>query len=237
MFKKDIKPIWCPGCGLYAMSTIIDKVMTELGWNKKNTVVLSGIGCTGRTAGYLDFDSVNTTHGRVIPVAEGIKIHNPKLNVVIISGDGDLLSIGGNHLLHTARRNTNLKIICNINEVYGMTGGQIAPTAPRGAKTLTTPTGSEIEPINAQGIIMSNKNYFFGRASVADLGQMKEIIKQSFKWDGFSFVEIHSPCLTNYALKNGFKNPVEINEMLKNKFKTQEKENILKNDELGITKN
>lgn len=239
--KEKIKPIWCPGCGLYSIFNTISIVMNDLGWHPKNTVVISGIGCSGRAAGYftnhLGFDSVNTTHGRAIPVAEGIKINNPKLNVIVFSGDGDLLSIGGNHLLHTSRRNANLKIICNANEVYGMTGGQIGPLAKIGTITTTTPTGSNIEPINAQKIITSNKNYFFARTSISELQHLKESIKQSFLWQGFSFAEIHSLCLPNYAHKIGIKDVPEALKNIKERFSIQNTTNELRENELGVMSN
>lgn len=191
------RPIWCAGCPAYLEYSIIAKALSEAGFNNKNTVVVSGIGCTGRMSGYFVSDRIHTTHGRAIPVAEGIKLANPKLNVIVISGDGDLLSIGGNHFLHTSRRNTNIKVFCNHNELYGMTGGQAAPTTKLGAKTKTTPTVNIYSNINTKSIITGNPDYFYARTSVSDPIHLKKSIGQSLKWKGFSYVEIHSYCVTH----------------------------------------
>lgn len=236
--KDNIKPIWCPGCGLYATLSCLDQAMVAMGWNYKNTVIVSGIGCTARGAGYFALDSVNALHGRAIPVAEGIKLSNPRLNVVVFSGDGDLLSIGGNHLLHTSRRNTNIKIICAANEVYGMTGGQTSPVTPRGAKTITSPQGAQLEPLNVGGLISNNSCYFFGRSTVVDLGHLKNTIKESFTWPGFSLVEVHSVCIGNaYATKNNLNGAVGVIDYLKNNFVQQKVANKLEVNEVGIIKN
>ena len=125
-----IPHIWCPGCGIGTTVNCFTRALIESKADLTNLVVVSGIGCTGRVAGYLNLDSFHTTHGRAIPFATGLKLANPKLNVVVYSGDGDLSAIGGNHLIHAARRNINLKVICVNNLIYGMTGGQTAPTTP-----------------------------------------------------------------------------------------------------------
>ncbi len=144
-----IPHIWCAGCGIgQAMGAFI-RGMLRARLDPDKVSMVSGIGCTGRAAGYVKLDSFHTTHGRALPFATGLKIANPSLNVVVFSGDGDLLSIGGNHLLHTSRRGTNIKIVCVANEVYGMTGGQMAPTTLLGQVTTTTPQGRQS---NGQGV-------------------------------------------------------------------------------------
>ena len=125
-----IPHIWCPGCGIGTSVNSFANALIEAKVDTKNLAIVSGIGCTGRVAGYTKLDSFHTTHGRAIPFATGLKLANPKLNVVVYSGDGDLFAIGGNHLIHAARRNLDLKVVCINNLIYAMTGGQTAPTTP-----------------------------------------------------------------------------------------------------------
>lgn len=214
ILRTDYKPIWCTGCGLYIIERIIADVMQDLGWNKSNSVVVSGIGCSGRASGYFNTDAIHTTHGRAIPVAEGIKLGAPNSNVLTISGDGDLLGIGGNHLIHTARRNSNIKVICNRNDVYAMTGGQLAPTTAADEPTKTTPHGSGISPINTKSIITGNPKHFYARTSVVDVKHLRDSIFASFSWEGFSFVEVLSICPTQRG-KNIDKSPTEMISLLK----------------------
>ena len=131
--------IWCPGCGIGTSVNSFARALTEANLDLKNVAIVSGIGCTGRVAGYMNLDSFHTTHGRAIPFATGLKLANPKLNVVVYSGDGDLFAIGGNHLIHAARRNVDIKVVCVNNLIYAMTGGQTAPTTPGSVITSTNP--------------------------------------------------------------------------------------------------
>lgn len=231
---KNVKPIWCPGCGLYVIQHSLVKAFEELGWTQKDTVIVSGIGCTGRVAGYLDLDSVHTTHGRAIPVAEGIKLANPKLNVIVVSGDGDLLGIGLNHLIHTARRNTNIIVVCNSNQIYGMTGGQMSPQTPIGVVTLTTPEGSPYEPVNVQKLMESNKKYHYARTAVFDPAHLKKSIVEAAKYEGFAFVDVVSACYTNSGRRQGFKNIGEMFGKIKKSFEYQKDENVLEENQLGV---
>ncbi len=224
---KKFPTMWCPGCSLNVVLNQTASAFGELGLEKEKTTVVSGIGCTGRSSGYFDLDSVHTPHGRPIPVAEGIKHANPEMNVVVVSGDGDLLGIGGNHLLHSSRRNPNITVICVTNEVYGLTGGQLAPTAQKGAKTLTSPNGSTSDPLNIQGLLTLNKKYFYARTTAFHVEHIKECVKEAIKWEGFSFVEIITMCHTNYARRLGFKNNAEILKKLEEDF----------SDKIGIFKN
>ncbi|MBV9610778.1 MAG: 2-oxoacid:ferredoxin oxidoreductase subunit beta, partial [Acidobacteria bacterium] len=134
-----IPHIWCPGCGIGTTVNSFTRALIDSKADLKKLTVVSGIGCTGRVAGYVNLDSFHTTHGRAIPFATGLKLANPSLTVVVYAGDGDLSAIGGNHLIHAARRNVDLKIICVNNLIYGMTGGQTAPTTPGNSITSTTP--------------------------------------------------------------------------------------------------
>ena len=134
-----IPHIWCPGCGIGTSVNSFARALVDANINVKNLSIVSGIGCTGRVAGYVNLDSFHTTHGRALPFATGLKLANPKLNVVVYSGDGDLFAIGGNHLIHAARRNVDLKVVCINNLIYAMTGGQTAPTTPGEVITSTNP--------------------------------------------------------------------------------------------------
>lgn len=228
-------PKWCPGCGLHILFNTTAQALDEL--NLKNTVVLSGIGCTGRGAGYFNLDSLHGIHGRPIPQATGIKTVNPKLNVVVFSGDGDIYGIGGNHLIHAARRNDNITVIVFNNEVYAMTGGQLAPTTRIKGITASTPYGNEIQPINIQGILMSNKKYFYARSSTIYPEHLKKSIKQAMQYKGFSIVECCFPCIVNYASKfMGLKTLPDIISDTKKRYKINDKTKCLKDNELGIVK-
>lgn len=210
--------------------------MEDLKLKYKNTTVISGIGCTGRSAGYFNLDTVHTTHGRALPVAEGIKIANPKMNVIVISGDGDLLSIGGNHLIHTSRRNTNITAICYVNEIYALTGGQVAPTTKRGIKTITTPQGNPYMQIKSQSIITSYPNHFFAKTSICHQKHLRSCIKRGIKHKGFAFIEIRGFCIESDGRRRGYKNATEMMEKIKKKFKIRKRTGStpLKDNELGI---
>ena len=138
--KLDLFPtIWCPGCGIGTIMMMLAMVLDEMKLDERNTVIVTGIGCTGRMGGYLKHEAVYTLHGRTLPVAEAIKTVRPEMNVIVVAGDGDTASIGGNHLIHTIRRNAPVTVLCNNNEIYGLTGGQTGPTTPTGTKTLAQP--------------------------------------------------------------------------------------------------
>ena len=143
---ERIPHIWCPGCGIGTTVNCFTRALEESAQDLDKLAIVSGIGCTGRVAGYLNLDSFHTTHGRAIPFATGLKLANPELNVVVYSGDGDLFAIGGNHFLHAARRNMDLLVVCVNNFTYGMTGGQVAPTTPLGASQTTMPFGNFENP-------------------------------------------------------------------------------------------
>ncbi len=200
ILKKEKKRIWCPGCGLFAVEKIISEEIEKIGWNRKNTVIVSGIGCSARIAEYFNLDSMHVTHGRTIPVAEGIKLANPDINVIIISGDGDLVSIGGNHLLHGIERGLNIKIFCNNNRIYAMTGGQTSATTPKGEKTKTDPEGRSYDSLKLERFFEKDKT-FFKRTNTLDVENFKKVTLESLKFEGFSFVDILSPCVANIGRK------------------------------------
>jgi len=164
--------------------------------------VVSGIGCTGRVAGYLDMDTYHTTHGRAIPFATGLALARPDLNVTVFSGDGDLFAIGGNHLIHAARRNVNLKVICVNNFNYGMTGGQAAPTTPLEAKTSTTPLGNAEPGFNLPHLAHAAGAIYVARWTTFHPRQLVHSVSQTFDRKGFTFIEVIAPCPTGFGRPN-----------------------------------
>jgi 2-oxoglutarate ferredoxin oxidoreductase subunit beta len=210
--KMDLFPtIWCPGCGIGTIMIELAMVLDELGLDQSNTVIVTGIGCTGRMGSYMKYDAVYTLHGRTLPVAEAIKTVRPELTVIVVAGDGDTASIGGNHLIHAIRRNARVTILCNNNEIYGLTGGQTGPTTPNGTKTLSSPGGNPNTPINLQGIVRSSPHALYARTTVYHQPQMRTAIREAIQHDGFSFVDITSQCIENNGRRIGFANA---NEML-----------------------
>jgi 2-oxoglutarate/2-oxoacid ferredoxin oxidoreductase subunit beta len=232
--KQDRLPTqWCPGCGNGIVLKLACQAMEKINLLKKGTVVVSGIGCSGRSAGFFDLDSVHTAHGRALPVAEGIKLANEKLNVIVISGDGDLFGIGGNHLLHASRRNTDIGIICISNAIYGMTGGQCSPATELSSKTLTTPYGNVDTPINVQALITAH-NCFYARSTTYHLNHALKCIVEALQHKGLSFVEIKSQCITNDGRRRGFKNAYEMLMSYKDNYKINNNSEELKHNEIGI---
>jgi len=215
-YKKHLKvelfpTIWCPGCGIGTIMMQLAIVLDEMALDETNTVIVTGIGCTGRMGSYLKHESVYTLHGRTLPVAEAIKTVRPELNVIVVAGDGDTASIGGNHLIHTIRRNANVTVLCNNNEIYGLTGGQTGPTTPTGTKTLSSPIGNPNTPINLQGIVRSSEHALYAKSTVYHLQHLRNVIREAVEWDGFSFVDITSQCIENNGRRIGF---ASANEML-----------------------
>lgn len=197
-----IPHIWCPGCGIGTTVNAFSRALIDSKVDLKNLVIVSGIGCTGRVAGYVNLDSFHTTHGRAIPFATGLKLANPKLNVVVYSGDGDLSAIGGNHLIHAARRNMNLKVICVNNLIYGMTGGQTAPTTPGHVITSTAPYGTFDPNFNLPHLVEAAGAVYVARWTTFHVRQLARAMQEAFAKNGFSFIEIISPCPTLYQRRN-----------------------------------
>ncbi len=168
----------------------------------RKLAVVSGIGCTGRVAGYVNLDSFHTTHGRAIPFATGLKLANPELNVVVYSGDGDLFAIGGNHLIHAARRNVDLKVVCVNNLIYGMTGGQTAPTTPGDVITSTSPYGTYDPAFNLPALVEAAGAVYVARWTTFHVVQLAKSMKEMFAKKGFGFIEVLSPCPTLYQRRN-----------------------------------
>ena len=211
LLRTDRIPhIWCPGCGIGivfgALMSAIKKSDTPL----DDIAVVSGIGCTGRMAGYIALDSFHTTHGRAIPFATGLKLARPQGNVIVASGDGDLLAIGGNHFIHAARRNIDLTVVCVNNFNYGMTGGQLAPSTPFGAKTTTTPQGSPDQPFNFCSLAASCGAVYVARWTALHIRRVTTAISEAMNKKGFSFVEILAPCPTAFGRRNKMRGALDL---------------------------
>lgn len=201
--RTDRMPhIWCPSCGIGTTVNCFARAIDESGIDLDRLSVVSGIGCTGRVAGYLRLDSFHTTHGRAIPFATGLKMANPDLKVVVYSGDGDLFAIGGNHFIHAARRNMDLTVICVNNLTYGMTGGQLTPTTPEEAIASTSPFGNYEHPFNLPYLAESSGAVFVARWTVYHVLQLKKSMREALNKPGFSFIEVLSPCPTLYGRRN-----------------------------------
>jgi 2-oxoglutarate/2-oxoacid ferredoxin oxidoreductase subunit beta len=194
--------IWCPGCGIGTTVNCFTRALIDSKIDLKNLAIVSGIGCTGRVAGYTNLDSFHTTHGRAIPFATGLKLANPKLNVVVYSGDGDLFAIGGNHLIHAARRNVDLKVICVNNLIYAMTGGQTAPTTPGDVITSTSPYGTYDPAFNLPYLVEAAGAVYVARWTTFHVRQLAKSMQEMFAKKGFGFIEVLSPCPTLYQRRN-----------------------------------
>ena len=194
-FVSDQEVRWCPGCGDYAILTGVQQVFASLGVPKEKFVLISGIGCSSRFPYYLDTYGFHTIHGRAPALATGVKIANPDLDVWVVTGDGDGLSIGGNHLIHAMRRNLNIKVLLFNNRIYGLTKGQYSPTSEPGMKTPSSPFGSLDEPFNPIAVALGAGSTFVARGVDTRLPHLKEILQAAHAHEGFAFVEILQNCV------------------------------------------
>lgn len=201
--RKDKMPhIWCPGCGHGVIMKSLIRAIDKLGFKKDNVVVVSGIGCSSRTPGYLDFNTLHTTHGRALAFATGIKLAKPELKVIVVAGDGDALAIGGNHFIHTCRRNIDLTLIVYNNNIYGMTGGQVSPTTPIGMKGTTAPYGNMEPPFDVCKLAISAGATYVARGLDIDSLQLDKIIIGAIQNKGFSVVDAWTQCTTYFGRPN-----------------------------------
>lgn len=209
--RRDKLPhIWCPGCGHGTVMGSLVRAIDEAGLEQDKTVVVSGIGCSGRAPGYMDFDTLHTTHGRAIPFATGIKLARPHLNVIVVTGDGDGAAIGGNHLIHGCRRNIDLTVVLLNNQIYGMTGGQFSPMTPTGDRASTTPYGNIDQNFDLCELTRVAGATYIARGATFNPRQLIKLIKNGLEHKGFSFIESFSQCPVNYGRRNGLKTANEI---------------------------
>jgi 2-oxoglutarate ferredoxin oxidoreductase subunit beta len=233
--RTDRMPhIWCPGCGIGTTVNAFSRALIDSKLDLQSLALVSGIGCTGRVAGYVKLDSFHTTHGRAIPFATGLKLANPKLNVIVYSGDGDLSAIGGNHLIHAARRNIDLKVICVNNLIYAMTGGQTAPTTPGHATTSTNPYGTFEPAFNLPHLVDAAGAVYIARWTTFHVRQLARSISEAFDKKGFSFIEVISPCPTLYQRRNKMGDGLDTMKYYKEKSKVKHGAST---SEVGLTLN
>jgi 2-oxoglutarate ferredoxin oxidoreductase subunit beta len=197
-----IPHIWCPTCGIGTAVKCFATALDETGVDINKVSIVSGIGCTGRVAGYMKLDAFHTTHGRAIPFATGLKLGRPELLVTVFSGDGDLVGIGGNHFIHAARRNIDILCILVNNFIYGMTGGQNAPTTPLTAKSSTMPYGNFERPFNLPHLAASCGATYVARWTCLHTRRLTKAFKEAIRRKGFRFIEVIAPCSTLYARLN-----------------------------------
>jgi 2-oxoglutarate ferredoxin oxidoreductase subunit beta len=194
--------IWCPGCGLGTALSCFSSALLRSELDLDKVSIVSGIGCTGRVAGYLRLDGFHTTHGRALPFATGLKLANDSLKVIVFSGDGDLIAIGGNHFIHAARRNMDITVICANNFIYGMTGGQVGPTTPTGASASTSPWGNLEHPFNVPNLAAAAGATYVARWTALHARRLERSIYRALLKPGFTVVEVISPCPTAFGRAN-----------------------------------
>lgn len=209
--RKNMMPhIWCPGCGNGMVTSAFLRAVDDLKLDPNHTVIVSGIGCSSRVTGYLDFNTLHTTHGRALAFATGIKLANPELEVIVMAGDGDITAIGGNHFLHACRRNINITTIVFNNQIYGMTGGQTSPLTPRDIVSPTTPSGNMEEPLKIAETAITTGATFVARGATFYPVQLEELIRQGIENKGFSVVEVITQCPVHYGRRSKIGGPVDM---------------------------
>jgi 2-oxoglutarate ferredoxin oxidoreductase subunit beta len=200
--KKTFPHVWCSGCGIGVVLGALIRAIDKLEIPKDDIAVLSGIGCSSRLPVYVDFNTLHTTHGRAIAFASGVKAAKPKLNVIVITGDGDCLAIGGNHFIHACRRNINITTILINNHIYGMTGGQFSPTTPTTKRGSTAPYGNLEHPFDATKLAQAAGASYVARGTVYHTGQLIRMIADGISNNGFSVIDVLSNCQTYYGRWN-----------------------------------
>lgn len=215
--NKKFPLVFCPGCGHGIVLGSLVRGVHALGLSKDEVVVVAGIGCSGRIAAYVDFNTVHATHGRALTIATGIKMANPGLTVIAVMGDGDAFSIGGNHLIHAARRNIGVTALVLNNFIYGMTGGQCSSTTPEGAYSHTSPMGQLEAAFDIVELTKAAGASGVARGTVFHVKALDGLITAALTQPGFNLVEALTPCFTQYGRGNGFKSAVDMFKWLKEK--------------------
>lgn len=194
-YRSDLKSVWCPGCGDFGVLSALTKAFADLGLAREDTVVVSGIGCSSRLPGYVETYGFNSIHGRALPIATGIKLANPSLEVVVVGGDGDAFAIGAGHLPHAMRRNVDMAYIVMDNGIYGLTKGQASPTSPEGLKAKSTPFGGLEAPLEPLKLALAMGATWVGQAFSGDPKALTELIVQAIRHKGFALLNVFSPCV------------------------------------------
>ncbi|HEU16825.1 MAG TPA: 2-oxoacid:ferredoxin oxidoreductase subunit beta [Nitrososphaeria archaeon] len=195
-YRSDVWNDWCPGCGNFGIVAAMYQALAEMNADPRMTVVVSGIGCSGKTPHFVKVSGVHTLHGRAIPFATGIKLANPKLNVIVNGGDGDLLGIGAGHFVALGRRNVDLVVIMHDNQVYGLTKGQASPTLPREMQTKALPKPNIQDPVNPVALAISSGYTFVARGYSSKVKHLKDLIKAAIEHRGAAFIDVLQPCVT-----------------------------------------
>ena len=217
-FRQDNLPhIWCPGCGHGTVTGAVVRAIERLGLDKNKVCIVSGIGCSSRAVGYLDFDTLHTAHGRALAFATGIKMSRPDLKVIVLTGDGDCTAIGGNHFIHAARRNIGITTIVMNNEIYGMTSGQYSPMTPKGMVGTTAPYGTVERSFDLCELAKAAGATYVGRSTTYHVTLLIDLIEAALKNDGFSVVEAVGQCPTYFGRKNKIGSAVDMLTWLKDK--------------------
>ena len=229
---KKFPHVWCPGCGIGIMLGALIRAIDRTGFEKDDIVLVSGIGCSGRLPVYVDFNTLHTTHGRALTFATGVKLAKPSLKVIVIMGDGDAVAIGGNHFIHSARRNIDLTAIIVNNSVYGMTGGQYSPTTPYGMRSTTTVYSNIEQDFRISELAVTAGAVFVGRGTVYHAKLLDSLIEQALLKKGFSVVEVISHCHTQYGRQNRLGSAVEMMQWQRDHALPVEKALRMKSEEL-----
>ncbi|MEJ5329096.1 MAG: 2-oxoacid:ferredoxin oxidoreductase subunit beta [Desulfobaccales bacterium] len=208
--EKKFPHVWCPGCGNGIVLGALIRAIDRTGFGKDDIVLISGIGCAGRMSVYVDFNTLHTTHGRALTFATGVKLANPRLQVIVVMGDGDATAIGGNHFIHAARRNINLTALIINNQIYGMTGGQYSPTTPYGARTTTSLYGHLEQPFAIAELALAAGAAWVGRSTVYHASHLDRLLEAAILKKGFAVVEVISHCHTQFGRKNKMGGPAEM---------------------------
>ncbi len=208
--------IWCPGCGHGIVLNSLLRAVEKMGLNKNEIVMVSGIGCSARISGYVDFHTLHSIHGRALAFATGVKMSRPELHLIVPMGDGDALAIGGNHFIHAARRNINITAIVMNNRIYGMTGGQFSPLSGFGARATTAPYGNIDHEFDIVKLSIAAGASFVARTTTYHVREMSDIFQRAISHQGFAVVEIMSQCPTYYGRKNKAGSAVDMMEHFKN---------------------
>ncbi len=220
---KKLPHIWCPGCGNGIVTAALVRAIERTGFDQKDVVIVSGIGCSSRAAGYLNFNTLHTTHGRALAFATGLKMARPELKLFVIMGDGDCSAIGGNHFIHSARRNIDLNAIIVNNHIYGMTGGQHSPLTPTGKKATTAPRGTLEPSFDLLELAKGAGATFGAKGNAAQPRQLEQLIIRAANHKGFSVVEALSPCPIAYGRRNKLGGAVDMLRDMKEKSISVEK--------------